>query len=460
MRTSLLLIAVTLGFVAVPLAGGRQQSSDAKKPISSEAPDVGASPAILYDDVLSSGALSIPINDNSSVTHTLDGTALYGVIDDVTVGVRLNHAHDGDLRIIVTAPNGTTVPLALNNGGTGDNFGSDTGSTYYTYFDDDAPRRLESGAPPYDDFFRPVRPLSILAGSPARGTWRLTIVDEGTGDTGTLLGWFVRPTFGHAAGHMTGTERPDLAVWRPSTGTWFIKAITENVNVTAVLGQPGDIPVPEFYIHAVNGNQHGVFRPSTGEWIVPGQPSVVWGINGDVPVPGNYRGFNTSDIAVWRPSDGNWYIKDYATVQFGAAGDIPVPADWSGGTGTNLGVWRPSTGQWLTYSDFGNVVWGGAGDIPVPADYIGSHYADYAVFRPSNGTWYIRDKLGNTRIVQYGINGDIPVPADYDGDGKADVAVFRPSEGRFYIKDFVSVQFGAAGDVPVVKRPTYPGYPY
>jgi len=456
----LVLTASALAFVTVPIAGGRQEASDQKKPASIDVP-AGDSSTLVYWNVLASGPLSIPITDNATITHTLDGNQLYGIIYDVTVGVRLNHTHDGDLSILVTAPNGTSVPLALNNGGSGDDYGSDTGSTYYTYFGDAASRRLEAGSPPYADSFRPVRPLSALDGGPAQGPWKLTIVDRGSPDVGTLLAWHVRISYGAAPVNFTGDYRPDLVLWRPAVGYWFIRAAYRPNFSTAAFGQPGDIPVPESYVSGSRQNQLALFRPSTGEWIVNGQATVVWGINGDIPVPGNYRGFDNADIAVWRPSTGTWYIKDYATVQWGTNGDIPVPADWNGGGGASIAVWRPSTGQWLHYPNaVGSIQWGAPGDIPVPADYIGDETADYGIFRPSNGTWYIRDRLGNIQMIQYGINGDIPVPADYDGDGKADIAVFRPSEGRFYIRDYASVQFGQAGDVPVVKRPSYAGYPY
>ena len=46
----------------------------------------------------------------------------------------------------------------------------------------------------------------------------------------------------------------------------------------------GDVPVPGDY----NGDgltDVAVWRPSTGEWFVRGQFTVQWGGTGDVPVP-------------------------------------------------------------------------------------------------------------------------------------------------------------------------------
>jgi len=55
----------------------------------------------------------------------------------------------------------------------------------------------------------------------------------------------------------------------------------------------------------------------------------VWGMNGDIPVPGDFDGDRTTDIAVFRPSTGVWQILyssngTSAFQQWGLTGDIPV----------------------------------------------------------------------------------------------------------------------------------------
>src|SRR5205823_2003954 len=65
-----------------------------------------------------------------------------------------------------------------------------------------------------------------------------------------------------------------------------------------------------------------VFRPSNGTWYVRAGTTVAWGTSGDIPVPGDYDGDGKTDFAVFRPSNGTWHINGNPTATaWGTAGD-------------------------------------------------------------------------------------------------------------------------------------------
>jgi glucose/arabinose dehydrogenase len=222
-----------------------------------------------------------------------------------------------------------------------------------------------------------------------------------------------------------------------------------------------------------------VFRPSTGVWWISysgttGYAAIQWGESGDIPVPGDYDGDGRIDIAVFRPSTGVWWISysgttGYAAIQWGESGDIPVPGDYDGDGRTDITVYRPASGHWFvllsstgfTASDV--YQWGISGDIPVPADYDGDGRTDITVYRPASGHWFVLlSSTGFTAsdVYQWGISDDIPVPADYDGDGRTDITVYRPASGYWFVLKsstnyltWDTYQWGETGDIPVLQGP-------
>jgi hypothetical protein len=120
-------------------------------------------------------------------------------------------------------------------------------------------------------------------------------------------------------------------------------------DIVAGFGAAGDVPVPKDW----NGDgkpEIAVFRPSTGQWIIDYNGNYAWdgtgagqdvtvslGQNGDTTVAGNWNVQDTDKLGVFR--NGFWILdyngnlawdgppKDKAA-GFGTTGDVPVVGDW------------------------------------------------------------------------------------------------------------------------------------
>jgi hypothetical protein len=257
-------------------------------------------------------------------------------------------------------------------------------------------------------------------------------------------------------------QRAQLAVFRPSTGEWFIRA--DDGTVTSIsFGAPDDVPVGRDYLGQGRA-QLALFRPSTREWFIrPESGPVVntqFGGPDDRPVPADYFGLGHAQIAVFRPTTQEWFIRpdqgDPIGIQFGLPDDQPMPADYFGLNRTQVAVYRPSTQEWFIRKDDGSFItvqWGIPGDVPVPGDYLGLRHAQIASFRPSTAEWFIRQDNGEPVVVTFGSTDDVPIARDYEGTERTKLAVFRPATQEWFLRNddesVVTVQFGVAGDVPV-----------
>jgi hypothetical protein len=262
----------------------------------------------------------------------------------------------------------------------------------------------------------------------------------------------------------TGDGKADVAVYRPSTGQWFVTDVP-----ILSFGSSEDTPTPGDY----DGDRiadFAFFRPSTGDWHV--KPSIFgsseyvqnWGQVGDILIPKDYDGDNKTDFAVWRPAAGEWWIllsgRGISYVLWGQAGDTPVPADYDGDGKDDIAVYRGGTWFILNSgSGFPEIrVLGTSEDIAVPGDYDGDGKTNIAVWNPSTGTWTGVLKSGKRVSKRWGILGDFPIPADFDGDGKTDLGIFNTSTGfgvwsvltssSGFTQSTITI-WGSPGDVPV-----------
>ncbi|HNU08474.1 MAG TPA: VCBS repeat-containing protein, partial [Pyrinomonadaceae bacterium] len=113
-----------------------------------------------------------------------------------------------------------------------------------------------------------------------------------------------------------GDGLTDIAVWRPDTGVWYVlrtidgqmQTVTWGTRQFIPNGWVTDEPVPGDYDGDGN-DDFAVWRPSTGTWYVllssdgfkPEHARVFkWGKLGDIPVQADYDGDGQTDYAVFR----------------------------------------------------------------------------------------------------------------------------------------------------------------
>ena len=266
--------------------------------------------------------------------------------------------------------------------------------------------------------------------------------------------------------------------WDPRNGLWF----SSGQGANPVWGTWGDIPTPGDF-NGDGNDDYAVFRPSTGTWFVScstvancpgGTLTVPWGTAGDIPVPADYDNDGTTDYGVWRPSNGSWYVRSGATgatlvngVAWGQFGDCPIAARLGISGAGHMDTERLAAVQRRLVP--GAVVcghgrsafaFGTYGDIPFAPDMDGDGDGDFVVFRPSTGTWYGFDPDFS---IAWGQPGDIPAPRSalarsslgsqrLPPDDRPDLQLFQPR--GFIVHGGTSTEgpSGSPGVVPLQGR--------
>jgi hypothetical protein len=196
----------------------------------------------------------------------------------------------------------------------------------------------------------------------------------------------------------------------------------------------------------------------------------------DLPVAGDFDGDDHTDIGVFRPTTGQFIIRRQpqgvvVTVTFvGEPGDRPVIGDWDGDGFDTLGVFRDNgafppvfflTNSRITDGAFFKVELqlfeGQEGDVPIAGDWNGDGIDSFGFYHPSTSKFFLVDNIFTgavTRAFAFGTAGDLPFAGDWDGDDIDGVGVFRPSGRSMHLTDDfgaseLAFHYHEAGEIPV-----------
>jgi len=135
------------------------------------------------------------IVDNGTMTSTFT-VAGCGTIDDVNLGVSIDHTYVGDLLITLKSPNNTSIRMVNSPVNGNDNC---SGNNLRVRLDDastngNVDAQCSASDPAIFGLYKPSVALSGFNGGTGNGTWTLTVKDVFAQDTGTLNDWALQLT--------------------------------------------------------------------------------------------------------------------------------------------------------------------------------------------------------------------------------------------------------------------------
>jgi hypothetical protein len=175
-----------------------------------------------------------------------------------------------------------------------------------------------------------------------------------------------------------------------------------------------------------------------GAWTTPDNsvsfPFPEANVTDGVPTPADYDGDGSTDRAWFSTATATWYIEGHDPIVFGEPAteiidplwapiptsfDVPVPADYDGDGSADLAVYNPWSNRWRVKDVDGleDIVLGKPGDQPVAVDYDGDGRAEIAVLEQHTGVWTAHG-LGHIATIFAGEEIDLAVAVDFSGNGQ------------------------------------------
>ncbi len=172
--------------------------------------------------------VNIPDNNCTGATSSINVTGYLAPINtaNITVTINITHTFDGDLEILLIAPNGQVLGLVNRRGGGGDNF-------INTSFNDAYPTSISAGAAPFTGNFRQetatfgtclgstITSFGAINGGSynPNGLWQLRVYDRAGVDVGTINSWSITfPSYSVTNTH-NYADFNNIIINPPSAGT-------------------------------------------------------------------------------------------------------------------------------------------------------------------------------------------------------------------------------------------------
>ncbi len=296
-------------------------------------------------------------------------------ISDVDIGILLNHTYRRDLRLTLISPQGTSVQLTRNSGGSADNlnvlFDDAAASNISTHTADDS---TAGPVPPYASTFIPRRTLSDFNGQNAQGTWTLQICDSANGDTGTFLraDLYIRDVLVNYA-DLSLTKLVSNAA--PTSGSNITYTLSVQNSASSTLATSGvtvqdSLPLGTSFVSA---SGTGTYNSGTGVWSVG---NLAIGASASITLTVNVTATagafvtNIAEISASSapdndstPGNGISSEDDYASASFTVAGSrvAGIPPTLSCPVGSTLLDWNAQS--WTPGSTTGSATLANIGTI-------------------------------------------------------------------------------------------------
>jgi len=256
--------------------------------------------------------IAIPDNDLAGIQDTVSvtgaGTSLGNDIILESVTIHATHTWSADLDIYLTSPNGVTVTLTTDNGGSGRQYGDDCNNM--TTFNMSASTAITGGLANFVGSYLPEGNFADFNdASSANGDWILLVADDANGDTGHLE--FVELVFATCyapdslyAASITSSSADLGWIETGSASSWqiewdttgFSQGIGNTMIATNTQNISGLNPATsyDFYVRAICG------AGDTSNWVGPYNFITLC----DVFTPDYTETFDSFAPACWEEADG------------------------------------------------------------------------------------------------------------------------------------------------------------